>query len=212
MSKTYFLSCVISLCIGISHAASISWDGTSADITGLTATIKSTPNVWDASDEVWNTTDEVIAEVGSQAAFKSAISQAGTVHNSMVNHVDLAPTLLDFAGLPIPDDMQGYSLKPILKGSADKVRDASYYHFYNHGKRLPEMIGIRTATYKLIHYPEMDQPYQWELFDLKEDPDEMENLCRDPKHKEIMERMKKELKGLIRTLDDPVEAPDLMKI
>jgi len=87
-SITYFLSCIMSLCIGISHAASVSWDGTSADITGLTATIKTTPNVWDGSDEVWNTTDEVIAEVGSQAAFKSAISQAGTAQRGTgeINH------------------------------------------------------------------------------------------------------------------------------
>jgi arylsulfatase A-like enzyme len=139
------------------------------------------------------------------------VIKAGTVHNSMVNHVDIAPTLLDFAGVSIPDDMQGYSLKPILKGDAEKVRDASYYHFYEHGKGLPEMIGVRTATHKLIHYPEMKEKYQWELFDLKKDPDEMENLYRNPKHKDIMERMKKKLKGLISTLDDPVEAPNLMK-
>ena len=70
------------------QAATVLWDGTSADITGLTSTIKTTPNIWDASDEVWNTTDEVIAEVGSQAAFKSAISQAGTAQRSTgeINH------------------------------------------------------------------------------------------------------------------------------
>ena len=77
--------------------------------------------------------------------------KAGVVHESMVNHVDLAPTLLQFAGLRVPDDMQGHSLKPILEGKAEKVRDASYYHFYSHGERLPEMIGVRTERYKLIH-------------------------------------------------------------
>ena len=80
--------------------------------------------------------------------FPGAI-KPGTVHDSMVSHVDLAPTLLDYAGLPVPDDMQGHSLKPVLEGKAEKVRDAAYYHFYEHGKRLPEMIGIRTETHKL---------------------------------------------------------------
>ena len=47
-------------------------------------------------------------------------------------------------------------IKLIMEGKADKVRDASYYHFYSHGKRLPEMIGVHTDRYKLIHYPGMD--------------------------------------------------------
>jgi arylsulfatase A-like enzyme len=138
------------------------------------------------------------------------VVKAGTVHESMVNHVDLAPTLLDVAGLPIPSDMQGYSLKPILEGKADKVRDASYYHFYSHGKRLPEMIGVRTDRYKLIHYPGMDGDYQWELFDLKNDPDEMNNLAGNPESAEVRTRMEAELRKLIQKLEDPVEAPSLM--
>jgi len=137
------------------------------------------------------------------------VIKAGTVHSSMVNHVDLAPTLLDFVGLPIPDDMQGYSLKPILEGKAEKVRDASYYHFYEHGKRLPEMIGVRTERYKLIHYPGMEGTYQWELFDLQNDPDEMKNQYGNPEYKEIKERMLKDLRKLIKDLDDPVDAPGL---
>ena len=137
------------------------------------------------------------------------IIKAGTVHKSMVNHVDLAPTLLDFAGLPIPEDMQGHSLKPILEGKAKQVRDASYYHFYEHGKRLPEMIGIRTATHKLIHYPTMDKRHQWELFDLLNDPEEMKNLYGERKHRATRENLKGDLRQLIKQLDDPVEAPAL---
>lgn len=113
------------------------------------------------------------------------VIKPGTLHDSIVNHVDLAPTLLDFAGLPIPEDMQGHSLKPILEGRAEKVRDASYYHFYSHGKRLPEMIGVRTATHELIYYPGMDEPFQWELFDLENDPGETKNLYRSPEHQEL---------------------------
>ena len=127
----------------------------------------------------------------------------------MVNHVDLAPTLLDFAGLPIPDDLQGYSLKPILEGQAEKVRDASYYHFYEHGTGLPEMVGIRTERYKLIHYPGMDAAYQFELFDLKNDSDEMTNQYGNPEFQEVVQKLKAGLKGLIEKYEDPVALPDL---
>jgi arylsulfatase A-like enzyme len=137
------------------------------------------------------------------------VIKAGAVQQSMVNHVDLAPTLLDFAGLPLPDDLQGFSLKPLLQGQADKVREASYYHFYSHGKRLPEMVGVRTDKHKLIHYPEMEGSYQWELFDLEKDPDEMQNLASNPEFKELRKRMERELLKLIEALEDPVAVPAL---
>lgn len=133
----------------------------------------------------------------------------GGVHDSMVNHVDLAPTILDYAGVSVPGDMQGHSLKGILEGKAEKVRDASYYHFYEHGKRLPEMIGVRTETHKLIHYPTMKGKYQWEMFDLENDPEEMNNLYAQHEHKTKREDMKDELRTLIKKLDDPVKAPAL---
>lgn len=133
--------------------------------------------------------------------------KAGTVHESMVNHVDMAPTLLDYAELPVPDDMQGYSLKPILEGSAEKVRDASYYHFYSHGdNNLPEMIGIRTATHKLIHYPAMKDPYRWEMFDLVSDPDEMKNLYSSVEHEGVRQSLTQELKDLADVLEDSAGA------
>jgi arylsulfatase A-like enzyme len=125
------------------------------------------------------------------------VIEAGTVHDSLVNHVDLAPTLLDFAGLPIPDDIQGYSLKPILEGKAEKVRDASYYHFYEAGTGLPEMVGIRTERYKLIHYPGLDEAHQFEVFDLKNDSDEMINQYHNPEFKEIVQKLKTGLRDLI---------------
>jgi len=139
------------------------------------------------------------------------VIEPGTVHESMVSHVDLAPTILAYAGVSVPDWMQGHSLTPILEGKANKVRDAAYYHFYEHGKRLPEMIGIRTETHKLIHYPGMKGAYQWELFDLEQDPEEMNNLYGSSEHQETRESLKSGLRKLIKDLDDPVDAPNLMK-
>ena len=100
--------------------------------------------------------------------------------------------------------------KPILEGKAEKVRDASYYHFYVASQGLPEVVGIRTERYKLIHYPGLDEAHQFEVFDLKNDPDEMINQYNNPEYKEVKERLTGELRKLIRDLDDPVEAPGLM--
>ena len=139
-------------------------------------------------------------------------SVTGQVCSSMVNHIDLAPTLLDYAGLPIPADIQGHSLRGILEGKAEKVRDASYYHFYSHGENnLPEMIGIRTDTHKLIHYPGMKGSYQWELFDLEKDPEEMQNHYPNPAYKETRQELTQRLRKLIRDLKDPVDAPNLIR-
>ena len=136
------------------------------------------------------------------------VVKAKSVHDSMVNHVDMAPTLLDFAGLSIPSDMQGFSLKPILEGRVNKVRDASYYHFYTHGKRLPEMIGVRTERYKLIFYPGHEGVHRWELFDLERDPDEMKNLYTNPEQSELRNKMKRRLSALIKEVDDKVALPE----
>ena len=135
----------------------------------------------------------------------------GSVHDSMVNHVDLAPTILDFANIKIPNEMQGHSLKPILQGALGKVRDRSYYHFYEHGKQLPEMIGIRTSTHKLIHYPGMEGKYQWEMFDLENDPEEMNNLYHASQYQRVRTTLTHKLRNLISELDDPVDAPNLLK-
>ena len=140
------------------------------------------------------------------------VIKAGQICSSMSNHVDLAPTLLDYAGLTIPGDMQGHSLRGILEGKAKKVRDASYYHFYSHGdNNLPEMIGIRTSTHKLIHYPGMKGKYQWELFDLQKDPEEMQNQYTNPEYAQTKQELLTGLRKLINDLEDPVDAPNLVK-
>ena len=134
---------------------------------------------------------------------------AGSVHESLVSHVDLAPTILDYAGVTVPRAIQGHSLKNLLEQRANKVRDAVYYHFYEHGKQLPEMIGIRTETHKLIHYPGMPEPYQWELFDLESDPNEMHNLAGKPEHEPVRDVLLAELRALVKEVDDSAAARTL---
>jgi arylsulfatase A-like enzyme len=102
--------------------------------------------------------------------------KAGSVSKDWVVNIDNAPTVLDLAGLPVPDDMQGKSVAPLLQGSAPPDWQTSfYYHYYEFAPPhwvLPHY-GIRTNRYKLISYYTVNE---WELFDLEKDPDEMENL------------------------------------
>ena len=96
--------------------------------------------------------------------------------DSWTVNIDCAPTLLAMAGLDIPKDMQGESIVPLLEGHTPKDwRTSMYYHYYEFG--VPHWVqphyGIRTERYKLISYYNENE---WELFDLKYDPDEMDNL------------------------------------
>jgi hypothetical protein len=72
------------------------------------------------------------------------------------------------------------------------------------------MIGLRSERYKLIHYPAMKKAYQWELFDLLKDADEMENQYRNSEYREVREMMETRLRKVIVELGDPVQAPALM--
>ncbi len=104
------------------------------------------------------------------------VVRPGSVSSSWVVNIDNAPTVLDLAGIPIPDDMQGNSIAPILHGQMPADwRKSLYYHYYEFAPPhwvLPHY-GIRTERYKLIHYYTVNE---WELFDLEKDPDEMESL------------------------------------
>ena len=99
----------------------------------------------------------------------------GTVHSAWTVNIDNAPTALDLVGLPIPGQMQGKSLLPLLSGgSVPDWRTSMYYHYYEWGQPhwVAPHYGIRTDRFKLIDYYTVNQ---WELFDLEKDPDEMES-------------------------------------
>ena len=120
--------------------------------------------------------------------------KAGSTSNAISMNVDFAPTFLDFAGIEIPSDIQGASLKPVLvnegKTPAD-WRKAAYYHYYEYPAEhsVKRHYGIRTQDFKLIHfYNDIDE---WEMYDMKADPREMNNVFGKPeyaeKQKELMQ-------------------------
>ncbi|MFM1996766.1 MAG: Choline-sulfatase [Planctomycetota bacterium] len=104
----------------------------------------------------------------------------GITPDQFVANIDLAPTILDLAGVAIPESMQGRSMAPLLRGERPADwRTSVYYRYYHdpghHNTRAH--YGVRTATHKLIHYWKKDA---WELFDLVKDPTEQHNLLFDP--------------------------------
>jgi arylsulfatase A-like enzyme len=101
---------------------------------------------------------------------------AGTIRKETALDIDMAPTLLDLAGLPIPEHMQGKSLIPLAKASDPSFRKEWYYEYYEwpNPEKVPPCRGIRTERYKLIQY--VLEPQEFELYDLDSDPKEMRNL------------------------------------
>ena len=117
------------------------------------------------------------------------------VVDEMVMNLDIAPTLLDLAGINIPDDMQGITMKNLLFGKQEKNwRDKMYYHYYETGYGLTAHYGMQTPRYKLIRF--YDPLDAWELYDLEQDPDEINNLYNDPAYQQVIDNLKEELKQL----------------
>ncbi len=118
----------------------------------------------------------------------------GSRVTEMVQNIDFAPTLLAAAGLPVPEDMQGESLMPLLTGDEEAwTRDAVYYHYYEYPSvhMVKRHYGIVTEEWKLAHfYYDVDE---WELYDRLNDPHEMTNVYHDPNYVEVVETMKRRL-------------------
>jgi arylsulfatase A-like enzyme len=119
--------------------------------------------------------------------------QAGTRVEHMIQNIDYAPTFLDVAGLPIPEEVQGESLLPLMEGNdPGDWRDSIYYHYYEFPAvhMVARHYGVRTERYKLIHYYETGE---WELFDLQTDPQELQSVFDDPGYEAIQAELKAEL-------------------
>ncbi|WP_153555302.1 sulfatase family protein [Roseimaritima sediminicola] len=122
--------------------------------------------------------------------------QPGSTSDQMVMNLDFAPTLLDAAGLEVPEDMQGKSFVPVLDGSQEgSFRDAVYYHYYEFPgpHSVAKHYGVRTDRYKLIHFYDVGT---WELFDLEKDPKELTSVYDAPQYAEVQADLKEKLKEL----------------
>ncbi len=120
----------------------------------------------------------------------------GTINEDFVSNLDLAATFLDLAGASIPGDLQGRSLKPLFLGEDPQDwRDSFYYHYYEFpgSHCVQRHYGVRTDRHKLIYFYQLDE---WELFDLQEDPNELNSVYDDPAYASVVEELKAELTRL----------------
>lgn len=123
----------------------------------------------------------------------------------MVQNIDYAPTFLELAGVPVPSDIQGRSLLPLLRGEHPRDwRKSVYYHYYEYPAEhsVKRHYGVRGERYKLIHfYQDIDQ---WELYDLQADPHELHNIYGQPGTEKVTKQMRRELRRLQEQYDDPI--------
>ena len=126
-------------------------------------------------------------------------TKPGSINANLVSNLDFAQTFLDIAAAPQPKDMQGRSIKPILRGQTPADwRRTHYYHYYEAGGHgVPIHYGVTDGRYKLIRFPDA-KLNTWEFFDLKIDPQEMKSRFTDPKYSKTIAGLKQELTRLRR--------------
>ncbi|WGQ11838.1 sulfatase [Pedobacter gandavensis] len=138
------------------------------------------------------------------------VIKPGSVSKDFVMNLDIAPTMLDAAGIAIPKDVQGKSMLPQLKDSKTAGRKVMFYHYYENGEHsVSPHFGIRNSRYKLIRF--YKRVNSWELFDLQKDPNELNNLYGQKGYEKITDQMKKELDAQIASYEDQDAAAILAK-
>ena len=144
------------------------------------------------------------------------VVKAGSRNTDLVQNLDYAQTFLEIAGAPQPKDMQGFSLVPLLKGEAPKDwRKEIYYHYYEYPSvhMIPRHYGIRTKRYKLMHFYQFGK--EWEMYDLKTDPDELTNIYGNKKVEKLQKSLTNRLKNLRKHYEDDSDVslrPDYIEL
>jgi len=123
-------------------------------------------------------------------------SLQGQRRKEMTLNIDIAPTILDLAGVEIPNVMQGKSLCPLLKNESTKWREDWFYQHYAYGGNppktkvyIPQSEGVRSKRWKYIRYIDQKPPFE-QLFDLENDPHETNNLANDQNYRSILDKMR----------------------
>ncbi len=113
----------------------------------------------------------------------------GTKAEQMVLNIDIAPTILTMAGMPVPTGMQGENLLDIVAGKVPGRQYFFYEHTYQKSPKIPQSEGIVTGDFKYINY--IEHNYE-ELYSIKLDPHETTNLANDPAYKTVLDKLRKQ--------------------
>jgi arylsulfatase A-like enzyme len=132
------------------------------------------------------------------------VTEPGTVNSRIVSNLDFAQTILEAAGVPAPDNMQGASLVPLLEGkSPEDWRTAFYYHYYEYPRwhKVMPHYGVVTDRYKLVRF--YHPADYWELYDLVENPLETRSYYQEESYTDIRRELHDQLAKLRQTLEVP---------
>jgi arylsulfatase A-like enzyme len=138
-----------------------------------------------------------------------AVVKPGRVNRDLVSVLDYGETFLEAAGLPVPAEMQGRSLLPILQGRTPKDWRASFYYQYfewPQPHRVRPHYGVVTDRYKLVRFRAEDCDY-WELFDLKKDPQELRSVFGERGYAKVQRQLEAELNRLRAEYQVPAQDP-----
>lgn len=128
--------------------------------------------------------------------------KAGSLNDKMVLNIDIAPTVLDLAGVKVPTDLHGRSMVALLKNQPAPWRKDWLYEYFEfpgaHSVRKNR--GVRTERYKYIHY--FEAPEEFELYDLQKDPDERDNLYGRPEYAELTKQLRERMTELRKETGD----------
>ena len=147
---------------------------------------------------------------------RRADTPAVSASDALVALVDIAPTLLELTGVPVPEEMQGKSLEPLMQDAEARWRQVLFLENNMTIQNYPRMEAVRTHQWKYVRYFDKakDQKYEdmllasihgerpvyEELFDLVNDPTESQNLAEDPSHSKILERLRARNAALVKKL------------
>jgi N-acetylglucosamine-6-sulfatase len=126
----------------------------------------------------------------------------GTRLREPVLNLDLAPTILDLAGAPIPSTMQGASLRVLWRDAKPTWRMRTLHlEPPRSGNEEPAGIALRTERWKYVRY----RPGGIEevLYDLRNDPDEVHDLAADPAHRSVLEGLRTDMRAEMQRFDFP---------
>ena len=123
--------------------------------------------------------------------------QKGLTNNEMVLNIDIAPTILNYAEVKIPESMQGENIRNILYEKSSSWRDDFLFeHLFKH-KTLPRSEGVVTKEWKYVRFIDRKPGYEW-MFHTGADSKEKQNLAEDEKYADIKVRLKKRFEELVK--------------